>query len=357
MGDAEAVIRITDEMAAFLHDLDTVMSTRLLPLLATFPPDPAQRDRIERLHAELFAQYRDEVTRFLDRSFAALTAHDARLSPQERRACLLYHRLRVQPFFLQTPFARRGLDKPLGYPGDFGLVEMLFANKADGVSPLARLLSHYMLNSGIAVAHRNRLPWVHVHLRRTCSRTPRLPRVLSFACGPENILRSFVRAGGICEITLCDFDPRALAHCRRQFARLARRAEGELPMHYVELSAYEVLKEPERIAVLRAIAGDDGYDTILVLGLLDYLPDAAVTAFLDALVPLLAEDGEILLTNVHASNPWRTLMEYEGDWGVIQRAVEQFAALAVGSPPRLTVAECAQDETGMNIFFAGHKCA
>jgi ubiquinone/menaquinone biosynthesis C-methylase UbiE len=100
---------------------------------------------------------------------------------------------------------------------------MLFENKRDGASPLARILSHYALNTGPARAHRGRMQWAHHHLwQHMHSNTRRPVRILSFACGPERILREFVAQGGNCEITLCDHDGRALEYCRREFKKIMR---------------------------------------------------------------------------------------------------------------------------------------
>jgi extracellular factor (EF) 3-hydroxypalmitic acid methyl ester biosynthesis protein len=346
---------LTDKIYTYLHRLDQrgKMAVKLLTTSSSAGRDLSAQ--IATAAAE-FEQHSSKLTEFLDTAYAQLADLDRALTQEERRSCVAYHRALVQPFFLQTRFVRRSVDKPLGYPGDYGLVEILFDNKSDGDSPLSRLLSSYALNCGPARAHRSRMSWVHGYLHDRTQRTPeRQLHVLSFACGPERILREFVAIGGTCAITLCDFDCRALSYCQREFKKLARRNGIPVPIHTVELSAHNLIKDPASSAPLRAAARKGGYDVILVLGLLDYLPDNAVTKFLDALVTLLQPDGDILLSNVHTLNPWRAFMEYVGDWVVIHREEREFEALAIGKPPRLRMVEAKTDETGTNLFFVGRR--
>ncbi|HEY6411308.1 MAG TPA: class I SAM-dependent methyltransferase [Ktedonobacteraceae bacterium] len=356
MSAAEDVVRLTDSIHAFLAKLDCTLQARWKQSFISFPAGTDLMTSIEQEQDELVQQYLLEVTQFLDDSYALLTELDTCLSPRERQACLLYHRSLLLPFFLQSQFVRRALDKPLGYAGDYGVNEMLFDNKENGLSPLAKLLSHYALNTGPAKAHRNRMPWAHAHLWQKMRDTAeKSMRVLSFACGPERILREFSLQGGTCEITLCDADNRALEYCRRDFNKIARKTGASVPIHPVELSATRLLKDPTSVEALQQPTNGEGYDMILVLGLLDYLPAPAVTNLIDILTTLLKPGGDILLTNVHSRNPWRSFMEYIGEWRVIAREEREFSDLALGNPSRLRLLELITDESGTNLYFAGRR--
>ena len=357
MNTAENVVHLTDSIRSFLDRLDTELHTRTKPGMTSFPSDPEQWAQVQHSQHDLFQQYIPLVTEFLDASYASLTELDISLSPQDRQACLAYHRALLQPYFLQSQFVRRALDKPLGYAGDFGVNEMLFDNHVNGISPLSMLLSHYALNNGPARAHRARLPWAHNHLWQRVNSTAEQPfRILSFACGPEHVLRKFVALGGACEITLCDADNRALDYCRREFKKIARKTGTEIPIHYVELSANKLLKDPACKALLQEPVDGQEYDIILVLGLFDYLSAQAANNVLDILVSILKTGGDILLTNVHPDNPWRSFMEYIGDWRVISREEDEFSNLVIGNPPRLEAIELIRDASGTNVYFAGRKC-
>jgi SAM-dependent methyltransferase len=202
------------------------------------------------------------------------------------------------------------------------------------------------------------MQWALQHLRRcTQDNAGRPVRILSFACGPEHILREFVAQGGNCEITLCDHDARALEYCRREFKKIMRKTGAEIPIHYVELSAYTLLKDPAAIELLRQAVQDGQYDAVLVLGLLDYLQASAFSKLLDALATLLQPGGDILLTNVNRSNPWRSFMEYIGEWRVIARDRDEFQELVIGNPARFSTTELITDASGTNLYFAGRSSA
>ena len=94
------------------------------------------------------------------------------------------------------------------------------------------------------------------------------------------------------------------------------------------------------------------FDVVLVLGLLDYLPDRTAGRFLDLMVKALADDGQMLLTNLHIENPWRAYMEYAGHWDVIHRSKEAFERLCAGDG-RLRCVEHRTDASGTNLFFRG----
>jgi len=356
MNTAENVIQLTDTMRAFLDKLDADLHTSLKPSITSFPSEPEHWANVQKVQDSLCQQYNPMLTDFLDASYASLTELDTELSPQDRGACQSYHRALLQPYFLQSQFVRRALDKPLGYAGDFGVNEMLFDNKPCGVSPISRLISHYALNNGPARAHRGRMPWAHNLLWQRVRNAQEQPvRILSFACGPEHVLREFVAQGGECEMTLCDADNRALDYCRREFKKITRKTGTAIPIHYVELSAHKLLKEPACKELLQAPVEGQEYDVILVLGLLDYLSAQAVNNLMDILVPMLKTGGDILLTNVHQDNPWRSFMEYIGDWHVISRVEDEFRTLVTGNPPRLKTIELTRDASGTNVYFAGRK--
>jgi SAM-dependent methyltransferase len=350
-------IEVSEELHAGLLALDEELMHGLPERLARFPREPEQRRALQREQAEALRRHIPPLTARLDAAYARLTALDTRLSSEEREAALEHHRARVQPFFLQCPFIRRAADKPLGYPGDYLTVEMIFNEQDEGVSTFARLLSHYALHCGPARAHRARPPWLLRHLRQHEQEVGRPLRVLSFACGPEHTLREYAATGATGHFTLCDFDPAPLEHCRRQFQVLTRRSGPGIPppptLSYVQVSTYQLLRHRERLDELRH---PQGHDVLVVAGLLDYLKDSTAERFLDMLSTLVVPGGRVLLTNLHHPNPWRAFMEYVGDWRVLHRGQEEFQTLCVGGPERrLSTLELTCDESGTNVFWAGRR--
>lgn len=352
-GAAEGVVRHTDALAAFLQRLEAVCTEREAAALAGCPGGVSIHAEVEQVTLSLLHAHLPELTSVLDASYAALTALDRQLAVPERRAASAYHRLRLHRFMLQSPFVRRLLDKPLGTIGDFVLEEQIFANLAGGDTAFGKLLSHYWLNIGAASAFRSRLPWALERLWALQRSLDRPLRVLSFACGSERLLRTFVAQGGEGQFTLCDADGRALQFCRRRFDWLGRRSGTTVPLKTRQVSVAMLLSDAKASAELRQLAGDEGYDVVSALGVLDYLHTDAAAAFLTRLVPLVRPGGTLLLSNMHASNPWRSAMEYVVDWQVIHRELPALHDLLAVSAPALTPAELTTDDTGASMFYAG----
>jgi SAM-dependent methyltransferase len=304
----------------------------------------------------LLEKHASSIRWFLDESYGRLTELDVEFEPDERSSIVRHHRALVHRYFLESSFVRRSLDRPLGYPGDYLLVEQLFNNQPDGASPLGLSLSCYALNCGPARAHRSRLPWAKEHLQRLATENNGRPlRILSFACGPEHILRDMVASGFSCHLTLVDFDRRALEFCSDRFKEISQATGQQIDVRYVELSAFKIIRDPTAVTTLREHAGNQGYDALLMLGLLDYLPVRQATRLLDRLTLLLRPGGRLLLTNVSDVNPWRSFMEWIGDWTVYGRGQNGFLPLAVGMPARVTPSELISDPTETNVFFVGSR--
>jgi len=193
------------------------------------------------------------------------------------------------------------------------------------------------------------------HLGRLQQTAGRPLRVLSFGCGPEPVLREFLAQGGQATLTLCDSEPRALERCRLHFRRLERQLGTQLDIDYVRISAQCLIIDGAAAASLRLSAGTEGYDAILVLGLLDYLQEEIILNLLDILVAMLRSGGELFVTTMHRANRWRALMEYVGNWRLLHRDEDELRDLVVGHPQRLEPVELITDVTGANLYFVGRR--
>ena len=357
MSDIADFIQTAEELRKGLTDLGNELQHGLPERLARFPRDPAQRAVMQQEQQDILRQRMPGLTAWLDSQYARLTQLDAQMKEEERERALEHHHSAVQPFFLQCPLIRRCVDKPLGYPGDYVTVEMIFGTEEQGVSTMSRMLSQYALNVGPAQAHRTRPPWIIGHLRKREQELGRPLRVLSFACGPEHPLREHTAMGGTGNYTLCDFDPAPLDYCRRQFEKLARMPRGGVPapnVRYTQVSTYQLLRYRDTLDHLRH--PDGPMDVVVAAGILDYLKDNVITRFLDAMSSLLAPGGLLLLTNLHEYNPSRALMEYVCDWSVIHRSKEHFQKLCEGPPERgLRTVDLSTDPTNTNVFWAGQR--
>lgn len=124
----------------------------------------------------------------------------------------------------------------------------------------------------------------------------------------------------------------------------------------VALSAYALIRDAAAARSLAspAVEAAGGFDLVLVLGLLDYLRERPARRLLAALGPLVRPGGVLLLTNLHAENPWRAYMEDLLDWPAWHRSRADFERLVAQLD--LETLELAPDpESGTNLFYAGRR--
>ncbi|MDP2316348.1 MAG: class I SAM-dependent methyltransferase [Pseudomonadota bacterium] len=289
------------------------------------------------------ADWEPQVRARLDATYARLSTTVEAADDATRARAAEAHRLLIQPYFLTSRFCRRCVDKPLGYAGDYGAVEMIYSGTETDPAPIGRLLGGYTLQTGPCEAHRGRLPWTHARLAELGVERPRL---LSFACGPEVVLRRWVEAGNTADIVLADHDANALAFAQKELQRVIRRTKNTSTVRTVTMSAREVMVDPGAIPLLGG-----PFDAVMVLGLLDYLPDAVVVRFLKALSATLRPGGTLLTSNLTGPNPWRALMELTSDWVVAHRTVAGFEAL-VSATTTLAPTRTDIHASGVNLYNA-----
>ena len=239
---------------------------------------------------------------------------------------------RVREMHARAPFIARLQTWPRGYPGDFETIEYLWRGRAAGTDLTGACLERLALNSPIAQQHRNKVVAQASRIRHAVSR--RRARILVLACGSSPDLRT---AGLSAEdlvqvdITLTDADPDALEFSRVQLGDLAGQCE------FVAVDA---------LRALRRASGP--FDLILAGGLFDYLADRLCRRIIGLAVDRLAAGGEFFFTNIAAGNPYRTWIEYFGDWRLIERSEADLRELIEG----LVGCECdiEREQTGLALL-------
>jgi hypothetical protein len=266
-------------------------------------------------------------------------------APPAWRAASRYFHDRFGALIDLSPFAARCFHKPLGYAGDFEMMNMIYRNESLGDTLFGRSLSRILLDShaGQAVRHR-----AHYLVGKIAAATvrggPHRPaRILSVAAGPAMELQLILRkdpsllSAGNAEITLLDQDAGALAHAREQIQALAAQAGVDVTLSCVNTSIMTVIT-----------AGLHGsYDLIYSAGLFDYLKDSAASAAGVRLVDALTPGGTAVIGNFGVANPTRPLMELILDWPLHHRSANDLRRLFGDIGTSMTIE---QEATGVNLF-------
>ncbi len=244
-----------------------------------------------------------------------------------------------------SPLAGRCYRKPLGYAGDFEMMNMLYRNESLGETLFGRALSRIVLDTDAAQAVRNRVHYLAGKIRATIARCePGQPaRLLSVASGPAMEIQYLLRtdpgllAAGRAEITLLDQDASALALAREQIESLAAQAGVEVTLRCINASIKAVIAD--------GLTGF--YDLIYSAGLFDYLKDHTARSAGSQLVAALAPDGQAVIGNFALENTARPLQELVLDWPLLHRSAEDLRRLFSDLGADFTVEH---EATGVNLF-------
>ena len=266
-------------------------------------------------------------------------------APVKWRVASRYFHERFGALVDLSPFAARCFHKPLGYAGDFEMMNMVYRNDSLGGTLFGRSLSRAVLDSaaGRAVRHRAHYLTEKIEAAAACGGPHRPARILSVAAGPAMELQlilaqnpGLLRAGRT-EIALLDQDAGALQHARERIQDLAAQARMEVAVRCINTSIRTVIAE----------GLDDSYDLVYSAGLFDYLKDRVARAAGGRLVDALAPGGSAVIGNFDVANPTRPFMELILDWPLYHRSADDLRRLLGDLGTGMTVE---QEATGVNLF-------
>ena len=255
----------------------------------------------------------------------------------------------IHPFVLSAPFVHRAYTKPLGYAGDYEMVNMMLYNRREGPTTFAQLVNALYLESGPAAAHRNRIDVLIEFLLeriRLATAAERTLRVLDVGCGPAQELQKLILDDALverCHIDLMDFNQETLDYTRGRIDAVSAESGHRPQVDYVHRSVHQLLKQSVR---RRSDTEQPEYDVVYCAGLFDYLSDKVCSRLLALFYRWTVPGGAVLATNVHPSNPIRAFMEHAAEWYLIYRDEQDMAKLA----PGLGRQQVFSESTGINIF-------
>jgi len=319
------------------------------------PPLPAE-GRMRR-QDEISRQLAASILPCIDALFEKFEHIAKGIDPDAQAVHRVYMQRQLHPLLLCCPFAHRTFTKPLGYAGDYEMVNMISRNTFEGGTLYAQIVNLWFLRQPPAEAHRNRLvrlttKMVEETLRVSARGRP--VRIFSVACGPAVEVQEFIcnqHLSERAEITLLDFNKETLEYIEGKLAAIKNGSGRKTRVNYVQRSVLHILKESGKSVELPEAMR---YDFVYCAGLFDYLTDTVCQRLMSICYRWLAPGGLLLATNVDASNPLRRGMEYLLDWTLIYRTAAQLQALRpTGVEPGAFLVNA--DLTGVNLFMEARK--
>jgi extracellular factor (EF) 3-hydroxypalmitic acid methyl ester biosynthesis protein len=263
----------------------------------------------------------------------------------------------LMPLLMPCPLHRRAYEKPLGYAGDYRMMELMLANELSGDTLYGRFLHSIMQNYTLGRAVRGRELMMRSALGEAIDTDGEGPvRVLALAAGPAIEIRRLLEATGPLrrpvDLLLLDQDRAAHETAHRHLTRiLLERHHGELPVtvECLHFSVRQLLKPgtPEDERVLEAL---EGLDLVYSAGLYDYLPEPVAASLTRLLYRRLRPGGRLLLGNLVETADTTWILDYVLGWPLIYRNEQAMSRLGQGLTPLPSRVEVAREATGRCLF-------
>lgn len=303
------------DLRAWLQQLELTQRSSDSPSMVMVPSD-------ENVLRILESDCRASLDMLFDRFENIIENLEPALRPVHRHyACQHLH-----PLIMCAPFVYRTYFKPLGYAGDYEMVNMIERDRFEGNGPYAKLVNYWFLQQPPAVAHRNRIQFLRQRLIDESVRvSPRRSglRVLNLGCGPAAEIQQFLLQSDLsdqAQFTLYDFNDETIAYAQTKLYEAKQKGHRRTQLSIKKKSVQQILKES---AKSMGLVPDQEYDFVYCAGLFDYLSDTVCQRIISVLLHWTAPGGLLLLTNVDLSNPRRHTMESLLEWNLIYRDTAQ----------------------------------
>jgi len=313
---------VTADMQALLADLRRWMEQVELGVRSE-----SSRDRHQIEH-EILEQLQAPIVATVSLILEKFEETAGQVESDLRPLSMTYFKRQIHPLALCSPFLYRTFKKPLGYAGDYEMVNMMLRDPFEGSSMFAKMLNRVFLNIPPVVAHRDRITYLIQLLLNEAKRAAcqnRAMRVFNLGCGPAKEVQDFLAQhhwSDRTEFTLLDFNEETFKYTGKILEELRVKHGRRTRFQMVRKSVNQLLKDASR-----PHDGTSFYDLVYCAGLFDYLNDAVCKRLMNFFYDLLAPGGLLVVTNVDSSNPSQNLMEYISDWHLVYRNRHQMESL------------------------------
>ncbi len=304
--------------------------------------------------AQIFASYDrllDYARPLLDRLAALHDSFDQvakNVGASELPVHKIFAQKELHPLLLVAPYGYRTYTKPLGYAGDYEMMNMTHREVPEGPSAYAKLVNAAYVRLPIARCVRNRVRSLQEYLDAGVAEAveaDRPFRAISIGCGPAVEVQRFIRSNSFAahaEFHLLDFNAETLDYARSMIDAAVRDSGRQTKVSYVHDSVHFLLKSAT--AMSRSdLSGH--FDFVYCAGLFDYLSDKVCSRLLRLFFSWLVPEGTLIATNMHECAQNRYVLEHLAEWYLIYRNEEQMLRLV----PGLGLQRTFTDETGINL--------
>jgi extracellular factor (EF) 3-hydroxypalmitic acid methyl ester biosynthesis protein len=229
--------------------------------------------------------------------------------------------------------------KPLGYPGDFEIMNQVYNWERRGSNVYHMLL--HRLGLEVAECIKTRMEVVRATITNVVHEMghARTARVMSLGSGPAREVEQFLASGGWknrrVEFTLIDQEESALKYAVEKTYPHVLVSAGATRVQALNVSFTDILRGTGPISALPP------QDFIYSVGLVDYLTERRTAVLVRRLYETLVPGGFLVIGNMNEtalSNLWP--MEFVTDWSLHYRNEAEMLAWTEGLAPAQAWTEC-----------------
>ncbi|GLQ07871.1 hypothetical protein [Sneathiella chinensis] len=276
---------------------------------------------------------------------AMVTVNSMRSNPEAMQAAKAYTEKTLTPELVTGASWGRAYEKPLGYPGDYEVMNYAYNLALLGDTAYDKLCHRLGTSTGEFIAAR--MTMVKQKIAELAAQAAAEGqtefRAASLGCGPAQEVANFLQNQEIplpVHFTLIDQDHDALSYAYKNSYPEVVRLDGRASVNCLHATFVEFLATGALFEKL------DKQDLIYAVGLVDYLTDRRACKMVDDLYASLRPGGTLLIGSMKDSDislEWQ--VEFITDWQLEYRTEEEMLNMAVNLPADATL-RVLPDSTG-----------
>lgn len=228
----------------------------------------------------------------------------------------------IGPLTWQAPLYERALIKPLGYPGDYEMMNLIYdEDPFKGPTAYFKMINALACRCLSGQATAERIPYFLKQMdeigKEVLKKKDKFS-VLNLACGPSKEIDDFIRLNPMSnqtEVHLVDQEVKAIEFSKKRLLDTIKQTKSTIKCFYDNKPLKDLFSLPD--------ISFPQFDFIYSGGLFDYLNDAIFDMALLFLFKQLAKNGTMIIGNICPNDYTKICKWYLYDWPLVYRTQEE----------------------------------